>query len=195
MAPTLGTGVSSLPPGRALAALGRPGGGAVAPTLGTGVSSLPPGGALAALGRPGGGSVAGCVLCAEAGGRLVFAGAKLRVIHAQEAGFPGFYRVVWQDHVAEFSDLSVADRALCMNAVVAVERALRVHLQPDKINLAALGNMVPHLHWHVIARFAWDTHFPAPVWASAQRASDGGAEGAVRLLLPAAEAAMLAELH
>ncbi|WP_461162150.1 GNAT family N-acetyltransferase [Simplicispira piscis] len=58
MAPTLGTGVSSLPPEGALAALGRPGGGSMAPTLGTAVSSLPPEGALAALGRPGGGSVA-----------------------------------------------------------------------------------------------------------------------------------------
>ena len=58
MAPTLGTGVSSLPPKGALAALGRPGGGSMAPTLGTGVSSLPPKGALAALGRPGGGSAA-----------------------------------------------------------------------------------------------------------------------------------------
>ena len=58
VAPTLGTGVSSLPPEGALAALGRPGGGSVAPTLGTAVSSLPPEGALAALGRPGGGSVA-----------------------------------------------------------------------------------------------------------------------------------------
>jgi predicted N-acyltransferase len=58
VAPTLGTGVSSLPPEGALAALGRPGGGSAAPTLGTGVSSLPPEGALAALGRPGGGSAA-----------------------------------------------------------------------------------------------------------------------------------------
>ena len=56
MAPTLGTGVSSLPPEGALAALGRPGGGSAAPTLGTGVSSLPPEGVLAALGRAGGGS-------------------------------------------------------------------------------------------------------------------------------------------
>ena len=57
-APTLGTGVSSLPPEGALTALGRPGGGSLAPTLGTGVSSLHPEGALTALGWPGGGSVA-----------------------------------------------------------------------------------------------------------------------------------------
>ncbi|MDB5849858.1 MAG: lipoprotein releasing system, ATP-binding protein [Rhodoferax sp.] len=53
--PTLGTGVSSLPPEGASPALGRPGGGDLTPTLGTGVSSLPPEGALPALGRPGGG--------------------------------------------------------------------------------------------------------------------------------------------
>ena len=58
VAPTLGTGVSSLPPEGALAALGRPGAGSVAPTLGTGVSSPPPEGTLAALGRPGAGSAA-----------------------------------------------------------------------------------------------------------------------------------------
>jgi diadenosine tetraphosphate (Ap4A) HIT family hydrolase len=50
-----------------------------------------------------------------------------------------------------------------------VERALRNELQPDKINLASLGNMVPHLHWHVIARFSDDAHFPSPIWAEARR--------------------------
>ena len=59
----------------------------------------------------------GCVLCEGPGGRLVFEGAKLRVIHAEEAGFPAFYRVVWRDHAAEFSDLDAADRVLCMEAV------------------------------------------------------------------------------
>ena len=57
-----------------------------------------------------------------------------------------------------------------MNAVTVVEQTLRQELQPIKINLAALGNAVPHLHWHVIARFEWDSHFPASVWAEPQRA-------------------------
>jgi len=46
------------------------------------------------------------------------------------------------------------------------------HLQPDKVNLASLGNAVPHLHWHVIGRFAWDSHFPGAVWAQPQRPSE-----------------------
>ena len=121
-----------------------------------------------------------CPLCTGIGGALVFQGEKFRVIRADEAGFPAFYRVVWTRHVAEFSDLDAAERNLCMAVVTQVEQALREHLQPTKINLATLGNVVPHLHWHVIARFDWDTHFPAPVWAQACRAADGMRQQFVR---------------
>lgn len=114
-------------------------------------------------------TITSCSLCTDAGGVLVFQGEKFRVIRADEPGFPAFYRVVWTEHVAEFSDLGSDDRSLCMAAVVAVELALREQVQPTKINLAALGNMVPHLHWHVIARFDWDSHFPAPMWDAAVR--------------------------
>lgn len=139
--------------------------------------------------------VDGCPLCADVGGRLVWSGARLRVIHASEADFPGFYRVVWSDHVAEFSGLSPADRALCMDAVAVVEQALVAHLAPAKINLAALGNMVPHLHWHVIARFDWDSRFPSPVWANVQRDVDASRLAEVVSRLPAAESAMIASLN
>ncbi|MFN7040391.1 MAG: HIT family protein [Acidovorax temperans] len=136
-----------------------------------------------------------CPLCAEDGGALVWRGARLRVIRANEAGFPAFYRVVWNAHVAEFSDLSAEDRVHCMGAVTVVEQALRQHLAPTKVNIAALGNMVPHLHWHVIARFDWDSHFPAPVWAAAQRLSPAAQEGAVRDRLPALEADLRTHLQ
>lgn len=114
----------------------------------------------------------GCALCRGDGGALVWRGPQLRVIHADEPGFPAFYRVIWNAHVAEFSDLSELDRAHCMQAVAQVEQVLREQLTPAKINLAALGNQVPHLHWHVVARFAWDSHFPDAVWASARRGQD-----------------------
>ena len=113
-----------------------------------------------------------CPLCKADGGVLVFRNTQLRVIQADEPGFPAFYRVIWNTHVAEFSDLNPAERGVCMDAVLAVEKALRAELKPTKINLAALGNMVPHLHWHVVARFDWDSHFPAPLWAPAQRPQD-----------------------
>ena len=113
-----------------------------------------------------------CPLCETDGGLLIFKSAQLRVIQAVEAGFPAFYRVVWNAHVAEFSDLSPDERSDFMDVVVTVEKTLREQLQPTKVNLAALGNAVPHLHWHVIARFDWDSHFPGSVWAAQQRGVD-----------------------
>jgi diadenosine tetraphosphate (Ap4A) HIT family hydrolase len=111
----------------------------------------------------------GCPLCDETGGALIFSGPFFRVVRADEPGFPAFYRLVWNDHVAELSDLAPVDRRLCIDAVVQVEETLRRVLRPTKINLASLGNAVPHLHWHVIARFDWDSHFPGSPWASALR--------------------------
>ena len=140
-------------------------------------------------------SAAACPLCATDGGALVWRGAHLRVIRADEVGFPAFYRVVWNTHVAEFSDLDAASRQHCMEVVTVVEQALRDHLQPTKINLAALGNMVPHLHWHVIARFVWDSHFPAPVWAAAVRERPMAEEVFVRSRLPGLEAQLCTRLN
>ncbi|VUZ26348.1 Uncharacterised protein [uncultured Comamonas sp.] len=131
-----------------------------------------------------------CVLCQEPGGQPIWQGEKLRLIRADEAGFPAFYRIVWNAHVAEFSDLGAAERRHCMDAVALVEQTLRQQLHPTKINLAALGNVVPHLHWHIIARYDWDSHFPAPVWASAQRPRDSEREAAVAAQLPAVDAAL-----
>ncbi|MDI4633973.1 HIT family protein [Pelomonas sp. V22] len=125
-----------------------------------------------------------CPLCRDAGGLLVLQTPKWRVIRStDDANFPAFYRLIWQAHVAEFSDLSAADRSLCMEAVVRIEQVLREALRPTKINLATLGNVVPHLHWHVIARFDWDSHFPNPVWGAARREVEGRAEAMLALPL------------
>jgi diadenosine tetraphosphate (Ap4A) HIT family hydrolase len=132
-------------------------------------------------------SVAGCPLCDAAGGRVVVQAPRWRLVHAEEAGFPAFYRVVWQEHVREFSQLARADRQACMDAVVTVEEVLIRHLQPTKVNVAALGNAVPHLHWHVVARFDWDSHFPGAVWAAPQLPADIVRLEAIAGQLPALE--------
>lgn len=110
-----------------------------------------------------------CELCAQDGGLIVHRDDFLRVVLVEDADYPGFCRVIWTAHVREMTDLPVAQRAHLMATVWAVEAALREVMQPHKINLACLGNMTPHLHWHVIPRFADDRHFPAPVWAPVQR--------------------------
>jgi len=115
--------------------------------------------------------VASCPLCAgaDAATSVVAESSLYRIVRVLDApDFPAFYRVIWNEHVAELSDLDGEQRAACIEAVVAVEQVLR-QLSPAKINLAALGNMVPHLHWHVIARFHWDSHFPQPIWGARQR--------------------------
>ncbi len=130
-----------------------------------------------------------CELCdfvEQPGWQLVCRDARLRVVRVLDApDFPAFYRVIWDAHVAELSELSPAERAHCLEAVVAVEQVLRDALAPTKINLASLGNVVPHLHWHVIARFDWDSHFPQPIWGSRQRPSLPDVAG--RLAVPLSE--------
>ncbi len=93
-----------------------------------------------------------------------------RIVLVDDPDYPGFCRVVLEQHVKEMTDLAPAERNRLMNAVFATEAALRELLSPRKVNLASLGNAVPHLHWHVVPRHGDDRHFPKPIWAEALRA-------------------------
>lgn len=110
-----------------------------------------------------------CPLCALPPARVVWEDARCGVIQVDDDAHPGFCRVVWREHVAEMTDLLPADRRHLMEVVMATEAALRTLLRPDKVNLASFGNMVPHLHWHVIPRYRDDRHFPESVWGAPQR--------------------------
>lgn len=111
-----------------------------------------------------------CPLCRDAAAPALWQDEKCRVVSAGDADYPAFLRVIWQAHVREMTDLDPASQQHLLRVVLAVERVLRAELSPDKINLATLGNQVPHLHWHVIPRFADDAHFPDPVWTGRRRA-------------------------
>jgi diadenosine tetraphosphate (Ap4A) HIT family hydrolase len=110
-----------------------------------------------------------CPLCTSDGGQVIYRDGGCRVVIAEEAVQTGVCRVILDDHVAEMTDLSVERRGHLMALVFATEAAVRAALHPDKVNLASLGNQVPHLHWHVIPRFYDDAHFPDPIWASPRR--------------------------
>ncbi len=111
-----------------------------------------------------------CPLCRPQNENVLWRDNTQRIVLVAEPEYPGYCRVVWNAHVREMTDLATDDRALLMNTVFTVEQVLRAQLRPDKINLASLGNQVPHLHWHVIPRFQDDAHFPNPIWAPARRA-------------------------
>jgi len=105
------------------------------------------------------------------GGELLHQAEQFRVVLVDDDNYPGFCRVIWQAHVKEVTDLPELDRMLMMDVLWQVEIVIREVMQPDKINLASFGNMVSHLHWHVIPRYADDAHFPHPVWGQVQRAA------------------------
>lgn len=111
-----------------------------------------------------------CELCERPGGALLWQDGFCRVVRVPGDEFPAFCRVIVARHVREMTDLGTAERERLMRVVFACEQALREVARPDKVNLASLGNQTPHLHWHVIGRFADDSRFPDPVWAPARRA-------------------------
>lgn len=115
---------------------------------------------------------AACELCAMDGGSVIHRDQALRVVLVDDADYPGFCRVIWNAHVREMTDLPAPQRARLMAAVWQVEAAMRAVMGPDKVNLACLGNLTPHLHWHVIPRYADDRHFPDPVWAAGRRRTE-----------------------
>ena len=113
---------------------------------------------------------ASCPLCRAKNETVLWQNSRLRVIAVNDTpAAPAFCRVIWRKHVAEMTDLPEAERQEMMAAVWRTEAAMRRVLRPAKINLASFGNQVPHLHWHVIARFENDAFFPDSIWAAPRR--------------------------
>jgi len=143
-----------------------------------------------------------CVLCKDElkpeEGQLIWRGDDCRVILVNDSDLPGFCRVIWNRHVAEMTDLTHGERDHLMALVFAVEEAIRHVMHPDKVNIAALGNMVPHIHWHVIPRYKDDAYFPGSVWSSrTQEPSKTLLEGrrALAAKLPNAIRSAISQMH
>ena len=112
-----------------------------------------------------------CELCESSGGEIVWQDVLCRVVLVNDPEHPGFCRVIWDKHIREMTDLAVTERQRLLHVLCALEKVLRDLLVPDKINLASLGNVTPHLHWHVIPRYQDDPHFPNPVWGQKLRST------------------------
>ncbi|GFO70088.1 HIT family protein [Geomonas limicola] len=79
--------------------------------------------------------------------------------------FKGYCFVYAKDHVTELFHLDEAVRNQVMAEVTAVAQVLYNLFAPDKINYELLGNMAPHMHWHIVPRFASDPLWPRPHWS------------------------------
>ena len=110
-----------------------------------------------------------CPLCIEDGGICLVRTKQYRIVAPCEPEFLGLIRVIWNEHVVEMTDLEILPRNDFMRAVYFVEESVRQMMNPDKINLASLGNAVPHLHWHISPRWFDDSYFPVPIWGQRQR--------------------------
>jgi diadenosine tetraphosphate (Ap4A) HIT family hydrolase len=110
-----------------------------------------------------------CPLCQPTPYETLWQDDFCRVVLLNDTDYPAYCRVELLAHVKEMSDLAPSQRARMMKVVFAVEVALREVFNPDKINLASLGNKTPHVHWHVIPRFENDKHFPNSHWGETLR--------------------------
>jgi diadenosine tetraphosphate (Ap4A) HIT family hydrolase len=110
-----------------------------------------------------------CALCVPTSHLVLWQDDFCRVLLLNDADYPAYCRVELLAHTKEMTDLPPPERARMMKTVFAVELAIREIFNPDKINLASLGNKTPHLHWHVIPRFEDDKHFPNSHWGEVMR--------------------------
>ena len=140
-----------------------------------------------------------CPLCLTHHPDEIWRNAHFYVIDAKDPLMPCFLRVIACRHVPEMTDLSDEERTELWKILHVLEIELRQGLHPDKINLAQFGNMVPHLHWHVIARWKDDTHFPECPWGPKQREVSDSLQSqrreALRRLIPNLQKALSAYVH
>ena len=78
-------------------------------------------------------------------------------------------KIFTQENIKEFSLCSDKLRLYIFDTINIIEKAMLVQLNPDKINIASFGNYVPHVHFHVQARYKNDSYFPEPTWGKKQR--------------------------
>jgi len=108
-----------------------------------------------------------CVFCEQSSRsseKVILSNDVCRVILVADKYYPGYIQIISNSHVKELTDLSSDNALIVFNTILHMEKTIRKIFNPDKVNIASLGNVVPHLHWHIIPRYFNDRHFPNPVW-------------------------------
>lgn len=89
-----------------------------------------------------------------------------RVLLLNDANYPWIVLVPRRHGITELHELDPSDRHTLMEEMTDAAHRLQNHVQATKMNVAALGNVVPQLHVHVVARFVGDPAWPKPVWGA-----------------------------
>lgn len=106
-----------------------------------------------------------CILCETQKYPSIWSNKLFRVLLINDHNYPGYCRVDLINHVEEMTDLDDETRNKFMGVIFKIEKLIMEYLKPDKMNLASLGNVTPHLHWHIIPRYLNDNHFPESIWS------------------------------
>ncbi len=98
---------------------------------------------------------------------IIYTNELLRV-EVEESEIP-WLKVFTQEAYKEFSEVPMALKLEIFRVLDIIEKEMLSFYKPQKINIASFGNYVPHVHWHIMARFEEDSYFPEPMWGTKQR--------------------------
>ncbi|MFT7823712.1 MAG: HIT family protein [Sulfurimonas sp.] len=92
-------------------------------------------------------------------------------IETEESEIP-WLKIFTRDPYKEMSELPHDLKYEIYELLDLIEKEMIRYYNPEKINIASFGNYVPHLHWHIMARFKEDSYFPEPMWGEKQREAE-----------------------
>lgn len=93
---------------------------------------------------------------------------KLIKVEIEKSEIP-WLKIFTQENLKEFSQCNKETKEEILRALDIIEKEMINYFNPEKINIASFGNYVPHVHFHVMARFKEDSFFPEPMWGKKQR--------------------------
>ena len=94
----------------------------------------------------------------------------LVTVEIEESEIP-WVKIFTKRKIKEFSECTVDEKSEIFRIIDITEKSMLYYFNADKINIASFGNLMPYVHWHVMARFENDSYFPEPMWGQKQRES------------------------
>jgi len=92
-------------------------------------------------------------------------------IEIEESEIP-WLKIFTQIPYKEMSEVPTDIKLTIYTLLDVIEKEMLAYYRPKKINIASFGNYMPHVHWHIMARFEEDSYFPEPMWGKKQRDTD-----------------------
>jgi len=93
---------------------------------------------------------------------------ELVILEVESSEVP-WVKIFTKRKVKEFSECAPEEKSEIFRIIDIVEKSMLSYFEADKINIASFGNLLPHVHWHIMARFEGDSYFPESMWGTQQR--------------------------